>query len=157
MFGIAVFAAVLFGSAAFAPQAFAGADPPAPNEAGKVTICHNGDDGPETIEVSGNAVQKHIDNHGDSVGECVVPCADCEADLTAAREACGERIPENLQCFQDAQAAYDVCLATNAENPECEVVPPESCELGDACTTTEGREGLCVEDSEEGLVCQANR
>ena len=71
MFGIAVFAAILLGSAVLAPQAFAGAPEPPPNEAGKVVICHNGDDGPETIEVSGNAVQKHIDNHGDTIGECV--------------------------------------------------------------------------------------
>ena len=32
----------------------------------KVTICHKG----ETITVSANAVQKHIDKHGDTMGPC---------------------------------------------------------------------------------------
>lgn len=33
----------------------------------KVTICHNGKN---TITVSTNAVQKHIDKHGDTFGPC---------------------------------------------------------------------------------------
>ena len=99
MFGIAVFAAILFGSAVLAPQAFAGTTgPPAPNEAGKVVICHNGDDGPETIEVSGNSVQKHIDNHGDTVGACTIGPGG-EFKITSCTCEGGVIEPEQTFCF----------------------------------------------------------
>ncbi len=102
IFGIAVFAAVLFGSAVLAPQAFAGASappaPPAPNEAGKVVICHNGDDGPETIEVSGNSVQKHIDNHGDTVGPCILGPGG-PLKITSCECEGGEIEPDETFCF----------------------------------------------------------
>ena len=95
MFGIAVFAAVLLGSAALSPQAFAGGDP---QDAGKVTICHNGDDGPETIEVSGNSVQKHIDNHGDTVGACTIGPGG-EFKITSCTCEGGVIEPEQTFCF----------------------------------------------------------
>jgi len=37
----------------------------------KVTICHQGDYGPETIVVAAAAVQAHL-NHGDNSGACEV-------------------------------------------------------------------------------------
>ena len=44
------------------------------------------------------------------------PCLDeCEADLRAQRYACahsGLSLPEVLQCYQDAQAAYQLCAAS---------------------------------------------
>ena len=39
--------------------------------ADRVVICHNTNPGNVTIEVSGNAVQKHISQHGDHVGVCI--------------------------------------------------------------------------------------
>ena len=44
------------------------------------------------------------------------PCYDeCEADLRAQRYACahsGLSLPQVLQCYQDAQAAYQLCIAS---------------------------------------------
>ncbi len=36
----------------------------------KVTICHNTDEGPVTINVSVSSVGRHLDKHQDAVGEC---------------------------------------------------------------------------------------
>lgn len=38
--------------------------------AGRVVICHNTGNGNITIEVSANAVAKHLAEHGDHVGPC---------------------------------------------------------------------------------------
>ena len=103
MFGIAVFAAVLFGSAVLAPQAFAGEpEPPAPNEAGKIVICHNGDDGPETIEVSGNAVSMHVEKHGDTVGPCTIGPGG-EFKITICGCEGGQIEPEQTFCFDPVE------------------------------------------------------
>ena len=108
MFGIAVFAAILFGSAVLAPQAFAGA--PAPNEAGKVVICHNGDYAPETIEVSGNAVQKHLDKHGDAIGVCPAPdCADCGNYAAAEFDDCTNAGGSVDECFAQVEPSFTEC------------------------------------------------
>ena len=37
---------------------------------GRVVICHVGDTGNVTIEVSGNSVDQHLAQHGDRVGPC---------------------------------------------------------------------------------------
>jgi len=60
----------------------------------KETICHNGDFGPETIDISGNAVQKHIDKHGDTVGPCSIPCADRNESCIENDDCC-----DGLSCF----------------------------------------------------------
>ena len=110
IFGIAVLAAVLFGSAVLAPQAFAGAPappaPPAPNEAGKVVICHNGDDGPETIEVSGNAVSMHVEKHGDTVGPCPIGPG---GEFKISNCSCegGNIEPEQTFCFDPFEDAAE--------------------------------------------------
>lgn len=40
----------------------------------KATVCHNPDKrGGNTINVSSSAIQKHLDKHGDYVGQCVTP------------------------------------------------------------------------------------
>jgi len=74
---IAVIAALGILATAFTTATTAAFADPAP----KVTICHVGEDEEtgeitfNTITVSGNAVDKHIENHGDTLGPCpeVVP------------------------------------------------------------------------------------
>lgn len=61
--GIA-FAALLCSGIAVPAQATGGGYGHTP-----ITICHNG----HTITVDDDAVQKHLDNHGDYLGECVAP------------------------------------------------------------------------------------
>ena len=66
VFGIAVFAAILFGSLAFDSVLAMGPQP-------KVTICHVDPDGdgpgPETLSVNSHSQAKHL-AHGDHLGEC---------------------------------------------------------------------------------------
>jgi len=50
----------------------------------KEVICHNAADHLETITVSRNAVQSHIDNHGDTLGPCGEPVS-----LTVIKEVIG--------------------------------------------------------------------
>lgn len=60
----------------------------------KVQVCHDGDDGPETITVSANALPAHL-NHGDFQ----LPACDfnnvfltgdpCDVDLGPRADACG--------------------------------------------------------------------
>jgi len=111
IFGIAVLAAILLGGLTLSQSAFAGG----PSDAGKVTICHNGDDGPETITVSGNAVQKHIDKHGDTVGECVdepATCVECEENATSAFNACLVAGGSDGQCFVEIEPSFSECSLT---------------------------------------------
>ncbi len=78
---IAMFA-VMMGLAAFAPAALAEKMP-------KVDLCHNDegedgihgteDDSWSKISVSGNAKQKHIDNHGDLEIGVDITEAECDA------------------------------------------------------------------------------
>ena len=152
MFGIAVFAAVLFGSATFAPQVFAGGEPPAPNEAGKVTICHNGDDGPETIEVSGNAVSKHIEKHGDSVGPCDVPsgplCADLVDNMFADLGGCESGGSSVQSCAQELLEPYWV----DAESCVLSSDPDDAC--FETCDVAAGHAFLeCLAAGEDGEFC----
>jgi len=121
MFAITVFAAILFSSTVLAPQAFAGEKP---NEAGKVTICHHGDKGSKTITVSGNAVQKHIDNHGDTVGECV-ESSTCEQCLIANNEALEEC--EDAQCSVEILEKFSECSLTCTGDTSDSVVIPQAC------------------------------
>lgn len=44
-------------------------DPPVPPQENQVTICHEGDEGPETLSVNESALQSHL-NHGDTEGSC---------------------------------------------------------------------------------------
>jgi len=83
-------AAVLLGGLAFSQSAFAGASSGGPGQA-KVTICHQGDEGPETITVGAPAVPAHL-AHGDILGECSVgtSCQECIETWDAALLACGE-------------------------------------------------------------------
>lgn len=109
IFGITVLAAILFSSAVLAPQAFAGEKP---NKAGKITICHNGEEGPKTITVSENAVEKHIKNHGDTVGECIVETSTCEQCLNAvnsALEVCGVEVPCSIEALQNLSECALTC------------------------------------------------
>jgi len=122
MFGITVFAAILFSSAVLAPQAFAGEKP---NEAGKVTICHNGDKGSETIKVSGNAVQKHIDKHGDTIGECMIESSTCEQCLITNNEAL--EVCEDAQCSIEALQNLSECSLTCTGDTSDPAVIPQAC------------------------------
>jgi len=92
VFGIAVFAAILFGSLAF-DSVLAAKEP-------KVLICHVDPDddgaGLETLEVNGHSLAKHL-AHGDHVGACFV-CGDdfqegaeeCDDGNTAGGDGCSE-------------------------------------------------------------------
>jgi len=68
IFGIAVMTAILLGGLAFSQSAFAGDRGGGGQQ--KVTICHLGDEGPETITVAAPAVSAHL-RHGDTLGPCV--------------------------------------------------------------------------------------
>ena len=62
IFGIAVLTAILFGGLTFSQSVMGDGQE-------KVTICHQGDEGPETITVGAPAVPAHL-AHGDTLGEC---------------------------------------------------------------------------------------
>ena len=151
MFGIAVFAAILFGSAVLAPQAFAGAPvPPPPNEAGKVTICHNGDYAPETIEVSGNAVQKHLDKHGDAIGVCPAPdCPDCLLYAADEYEDCIDDGGSEAECLAQVEPSFSECaLMCEAESFSQKIA---------ICTfAAQLQEAVCLDDGGSGAECTAN-
>jgi len=81
----------------------------------KVTICHEG----ETITISKNALNAHLNNHGDTTGECPVPeikivimmrCLNVDGviqvsgvsssyDYTAIQPVAGEQI--SLSCAEE--------------------------------------------------------
>ena len=134
----------------------------------KVDICHNtsSETNPQvTINVSVNAIPAHL-IHGDFVGTCedgpdcehesnaenpvcTVSCPDCEAELQAAIEECGE----DLRCVGIANQEYERCLANNDQNPECRT----TCEnIGDQCITEDGQKGLCQVGELRTLVCVAD-
>ncbi len=63
----------------------------------KVLVCHIPPGNPanaHNICISANAVETHVDHHGDSVGACEPVCApageDCEANADCCSEACNE-------------------------------------------------------------------
>jgi len=95
VFGIAVFAAILFGSLAF-DSVLAAKEP-------KVLICHVDPDGDgaglETLEVNGHSLAKHL-AHGDHVGACFV----CGDGFQEGAEQCDDG-GESLTCDADCTAA----------------------------------------------------
>ncbi|HUU47376.1 MAG TPA: DUF4215 domain-containing protein [Nitrosopumilaceae archaeon] len=142
IFSVAVFFAILFGSAVLSPQAFAGVDPPTPNNAGKVTICHNGDDGPETITVSANAVDKHLNKHGDHVGACFV-CGDGFTDPPT--ETCDDAVDNGKPGFCNATCDGIVPTAACGDGT---TTPPETCDDGntsdgDGCSASCNSDETC--------------
>lgn len=114
----------------------------------KVTICHIPPGNPanfHTISVSANAVDKHMENHGDFLGECCgmianvcgVPGDKCKAYDCAADECslvdveCGD-----IACMDLAQCdPVEGCQYTNRVCPEGEVCNPDTnaCEVETTC------------------------
>jgi len=100
IFGIAVLAAILLGGLTFSQSAFAGQG----GGQNKVTICHQGDEGPETITVAAPAIPAHL-AHGDTLGPCVEePTGDrilsCLCDLPENEDL--ETPLEFLLCVEDS-------------------------------------------------------
>ena len=100
IFGIAVMTAILLGGLAFSQSAFANGN----NGQQKVTICHLGDEGPETITVAAPAVPAHL-AHGDTLGSCEPPILGdliltCLCGLPENEE--GTDLPEPF-CVADAR------------------------------------------------------
>ena len=114
VFGISLFAAILFGSMTFSQNAFAGVGENNGKE--EITICHvDQDTGEEkTIAVGEPAVEKHLANHvGDHVGDCVeVTCQQCYETMLAEAEEC----QEDFSCIQQAFQEYAGCSLTCTGN-----------------------------------------
>jgi len=115
-FGIAIFAAILFGSLAF-ETALAVKQP-------KVTICHVDPDddgaGNETLEVNRNSLAKHL-AHGDGEGACLT----CGNGLEEAGEECDAG-------GQNSDIEPDACRTTCqlATCGDSVVDTPEQCDDG---------------------------
>jgi len=129
VFGIAVFAAILFGSLAF-DSVLAAKEP-------KVTICHVDPDGdgagPETLEVNAHSLAKHL-AHGDGLGACFT----CGNGLEEAGEECddGEQNsdtePDACRTTCELATCGDAVLDT-AE--QCDDGGANSDSIPDACRT----------------------
>ena len=127
----------------------------------KVQICHFPPGNPDnwhTIEVSENAVAKHIEKHGDLLGPCNALCAVlCDDDNACTIDDTGDceengcpAAPEAVDC-NDSNA----CTADSCE-------PATGCEYialtGTTCTvdspgTCEESEGVC----DSAGICDPNR
>jgi len=116
VFGIAVFAAILFGSLAF-DSVLAAKEP-------KVTICHVDPDGDgaglETLEVNGHSLTKHL-AHGDHVGACFV---------------CGDGFEEGAEQCDDG----------NTVTEECEYGEESCTVCTESCTEQAGATSFCGDD-----------
>ena len=130
----------------------------------KVQVCHFPPGNPgnwHTIEISENAVAKHIENHGDLLGACNAVCAflcddgnACTIDDTGECEDVGcPGIPEAVDCNDSNSCTADSCdPATGCENnalsgTTCVVSDPGTCEEGTGiCDTL----GVCDPDSTPG-------
>ena len=148
IFGIAVMAAILFGGLTISQSAFAGQGGGGGQQ--KVTICHQGDEGPETITVAAPAIPAHL-NHGDTLGPCVeepVTCLECGPSAEI----------EFLQCIDDG-GTNDVCTAqVEPSLTECALMC-EGSELDkeEACLIAAIIQfNICLASGEDGLVCEGD-
>ena len=115
----------------------------------KVTICHippGNPDNAHTITISENALQAHINNHGDIPGACGLNCEDtCPDDGNACTANCnlatGDCDYEPVDCSDSSLCTADTCdpavgcLFDPVECPEIE------CQVG-ICTEPDG--GNCI-------------
>jgi len=128
IFGIAVLAAILLGGLTFSQSAFAGQG----GGQQKVTICHQGDEGPETITVGAPAVPAHL-AHGDTLGECDdlpdttgpdrLDACNCESGVTVIDET----VCFDSDSFDDLDTMIAFCTGICGGVPEGGIgVEPDS-------------------------------
>lgn len=122
---------------------------------GKAAVCHQGDDGPETLWVSQNAVPAHL-AHGDTAGECgaAVECP-CYANLEAAgftSAAFCFDTSTNVSIFQFGDQAQNLASGMSCElvidSATIDFASGLSQEVWDACNDV-----LRAKIDELGLSC----
>ncbi len=109
-------------------------------QAAKVTICHIPPGNPanwHTITISTNALQTHLDRHGDFEGSCV--------------EVCDQLCDDGNACTQDVIPDLDECIC--ATDPT-----PVDCDDSNSCTadSCDPATGSCLNDIlvPDGDVCE---
>ncbi len=115
----------------------------------KVTICHIPPGNPSnahTITISENALQAHINNHGDIPGACGLDCESyCPDDGNACTSNCdletGECEYEPVDCGDSLLCTADSCdTVQGCQNVELQC-PEIECQIG-MCSEFDG--GMCV-------------
>eukprot|EP00516_Mucochytrium_quahogii_P008045 CAMPEP_0203748004 /NCGR_PEP_ID=MMETSP0098-20131031/2995_1 /ASSEMBLY_ACC=CAM_ASM_000208 /TAXON_ID=96639 /ORGANISM=" , Strain NY0313808BC1" /LENGTH=510 /DNA_ID=CAMNT_0050636609 /DNA_START=422 /DNA_END=1951 /DNA_ORIENTATION=+ len=121
----------------------------------KVEICHFTDEGDwHTISVSQNAVESHVQNHGDLIGECNGWCEtlcndtnactidahdgdDCEANgCTPVEDRDPVNCDDNDACTNDGCDPLTGCTTTPVDCNDNDACTNDGCNSLTGCTTT---------------------
>ncbi len=134
IFGIAVLAAILLGGLTFSQSAFAGQG--GGGGQAKVTICHEGDEGPETITVAAPAVPAPL-AHGDTLGPCEPDCSvspnplvisfeDFEPQTHTTSVGCLNDQPVDLGAFPIRFSCFDFGIIITQPEPFASFINPDA-------------------------------
>jgi hypothetical protein len=125
--------------------------------AGKQTICHYPPGNPSnfhTITISDNAVDKHLEKHGDRLGTCQADCENycndgdaCTQDAQPNRDECTCMVQPRpaVNCDDSNACTFDSCDPTTGCQYDAAAMEGHGCDDGDPDTYYDTcANGVCV-------------